>query len=74
MKPERHTRPRVVIAGGGVAALETLLALRSLVGRQRRDRAARARARARAPAGVGRHRVRLRSAGAASTSSPRSPG
>jgi sulfide:quinone oxidoreductase len=32
MSPEGHARPRVVIAGGGVAALETLLALRSLVG------------------------------------------
>jgi sulfide:quinone oxidoreductase len=31
--PARQPRPRVVIAGGGVAALETLLALRALVGR-----------------------------------------
>jgi sulfide:quinone oxidoreductase len=33
MKTEREPRPRVVIAGGGVAAIETLLALRALAGR-----------------------------------------
>lgn len=32
MSQGTHSRQRVVIAGGGVAALETLLALRALVG------------------------------------------
>ena len=32
MRSEKRFRPRVVIAGGGVAALETLLALHELVG------------------------------------------
>jgi sulfide:quinone oxidoreductase len=32
LKPVRRPRPRVVIAGGGVAAIETLLALHHLVG------------------------------------------
>src|SRR6185503_2843081 len=30
----RHHQPRVLIAGGGVAGLETLLALRALAGRR----------------------------------------
>jgi sulfide:quinone oxidoreductase len=34
LKPVRHPRPRVVIAGGGVAAIEALLALRHIVGEQ----------------------------------------
>jgi sulfide:quinone oxidoreductase len=34
LKPVRHPRPRVVIAGGGVAAIEALLALRHVVGEQ----------------------------------------
>jgi sulfide:quinone oxidoreductase len=34
LKPVRHPRPRVVIAGGGVAAIEALLALRHTVGEQ----------------------------------------
>jgi sulfide:quinone oxidoreductase len=34
LKPVRHPRPRVVIAGGGVAAIEGLLALRHIVGDQ----------------------------------------
>jgi sulfide:quinone oxidoreductase len=34
LKPVRAARPRVVIAGGGVAAIEALLALRHIVGEQ----------------------------------------
>ncbi len=34
MTPSTHDRLRVVVAGGGVAALETLLALRSLAGQR----------------------------------------
>jgi NADH dehydrogenase FAD-containing subunit len=34
MTSRAHDRLRVVVAGGGVAALETLLALRSLAGQR----------------------------------------
>ena len=61
MGSEKRFRPRVVIAGGGVAALETLLALRELVGH-------RVRLELIAPGDAmvnGPHRSRARSASAA---------
>ena len=71
LKGVRPPRPRIVIAGGGVAAIEALLALRHIVGEQVSITAARARAQLRPPSVVRGRAVRLRRSRAASTS-PRS--
>ena len=68
---ERSSRPRVVIAGGGVAAVEALLALRELAGQHVAHRAARPGARVPSPPVVRGHPVRLRRAGAARYRRPR---